>query len=254
MSEDEWACVSTVDKHTHRSVEGGEGRHGCDSEDFEQQEHEKGEGEGDPANEARSQERLHEGHVSGQSREEESHCDEVEELALNDLRLTRQEPSRQAPAHRSEDREPVEEGERARPGERREGLGGLEQPAQEPRDEGSVDELGQRGDFDGSTGDDERVQGERRLLDTGVSVAEEEDDEGEEERQEKDDDADAEGEGGGSEEKKHEEENPLAEEDHFRNGKGIAHRVENAKDERAKKASRDEEERDHIRRLRKGIQ
>ena len=240
MSEDEWACVSTVDKHTHRSVEGGEGRYGCDSEDLEQQEHEKGEGEGDPANEARSQERLHEGHVGGQSREEESHCDEVEELALNDLRLTRQEPSRQAPAHRSEDREPVEEGERARPGERREGLGGLEQPAQEPRDEGSVDELGQRGDW--------------RLLDTGVSVAEEEDDEGEEERQEKDDDADAEGEGGGSEEKKHEEENPLAEEDHFRNGKGIAHRVENAKDERAKKASRDEEERDHIRRLRKGIQ
>ena len=89
MSEDEWACVSTVDKHTHRSVEGGEGRHGCDSEDFEQQEHEKGEGEGDPANEARSQERLHEGHVGGQSREEESHCDEVEELALHDLRSPR---------------------------------------------------------------------------------------------------------------------------------------------------------------------
>ena len=110
VSEDEWACVSTVDKHTHRSVEGGEGRYGCDSEDLEQQEHEKGEGEGDPANEARSQERLHEGHVGGQSREEESHCDEVEELALNDLRLTRQEPSRQAPAHRSEDREPVEGG------------------------------------------------------------------------------------------------------------------------------------------------
>ena len=253
MGEDERACVSTVDKHTHRVVEAGEGRHGCDAEDLEQQEHEKGEGEGNPASEARSQKRLHEGHVGGQTREEESHCDEVEELALDDLRLTRQEPSRQAPAHRSEDREPVEEGEWARPGEWREGLGGLEQPAQEPRDEGRVDELGQRGDFNGGAGDDERVQGKGRLLDTGVSVAEEEDDEGEEKGKEKDDDADAEGEGRGSEEEKHEEENPLAEEDHFRNGKGIAHRVEHAKDEHAEKASRDEEERDHIRCLRKAV-
>lgn len=88
MSEDERTCIPSINKHLHGTVEAGEGWYCRDSEDFEQEEKEEGESEGNSVIEARRKKVLHEGHIGAQPRKEENDCNNVEELALDDLGLS----------------------------------------------------------------------------------------------------------------------------------------------------------------------
>ena len=115
MREQQGASVAAVHEGSHDGVEGSERWHGFDSDDFEVQKDQVGEGERYSNHEEVTRGVLHEGRVGEKSRQEQDNGDEVEELALDDLRLVGEQTLPQTPAHRNDDGKPVEKEERTTP-------------------------------------------------------------------------------------------------------------------------------------------